>query len=183
MVEQAFGLAGNIQFVNVLVYVSARRDTQSQQISQDGYGGEEKALVKKRDFNSYQKSPKWIDPPIVSSLQPQGVVSTFTHSYVYSNCSKIYNCRARTARRLSIPLWERKNVLGVTTIDFFFLFPFQEFHPHISGMTTLVIRLCSIDASYAPRPDRAAPGSVTANKGKNLSIVPFCWTVLPLFSR
>lgn len=74
MVEQAFGLVGNIQFVNVLVYVSPGHDVQSQQATEQGYGGEEKALIKKRDFNSYQKSPKWTDSPIVSILQSQYAV-------------------------------------------------------------------------------------------------------------
>ena len=67
MVEQAFGLPGNVPFVNVLVYVSPGSDIHQQQNTQDGFGGEEKALVQKRDFNSYQRAPKWIDPPIVSS--------------------------------------------------------------------------------------------------------------------
>ena len=66
MVEQAFGLVGNVPFVNVLVYVSPGHDVRTQQLTEDGYGGEEKVLVKKRDFNSYQQSPKWIDPPMVS---------------------------------------------------------------------------------------------------------------------
>lgn len=67
MVEQAFGFPGNVPFVNVLVYVSPGSDIHQQQNTQDGFGGEEKALVQKRDFNSYQRAPKWIDPPIVSS--------------------------------------------------------------------------------------------------------------------
>ena len=49
-VEQAHGLPNN-SFVNVFVHVSS---------------GAEKALIKHRDFNSYQKFPKWIDPPVVS---------------------------------------------------------------------------------------------------------------------
>ena len=69
MVEQAYGLTGNAQFVNVLVYVSPGSDVHHQRRDQDGYGGEEKALIQKRDFNSYQRSPKWIDPPLVSTLK------------------------------------------------------------------------------------------------------------------
>lgn len=122
MVEQAFSLVGNISFVNVLVYVSPGHDVQSLAVTEEGHGGEEKALIRERDFNSYQKSPKWTGSPVV-------------------------------------------------------------FHPHISDMTTLVIRLCSLDATYTPRADRAAPGSVTVNKGKVLTIVPFGWTVLQLFSK
>lgn len=64
-VEQAFGLP-NTHFVNALVYISPGHDVHGKEATEDGYGGEEKALVKQRDFNSYQKSPKWIDPPIVS---------------------------------------------------------------------------------------------------------------------
>ena len=66
MVEQAFGLPVNVPFVNVLVYVSAGSDVRQHLSTQDGFGGEEKALVQKRDFSSYQRAPKWIDPPIVS---------------------------------------------------------------------------------------------------------------------
>ena len=50
-------------------------------------------------------------------------------------------------------------------------------------MTSLVIRLCSLDASYTPRDDGTGPGSVGVPKGKNLTIVPFAWTVLQLFSK
>ena len=53
----------------------------------------------------------------------------------------------------------------------------------MSDLTTLVIRLCSLDAQYTPRADRAAPGSVTASRGKVMSVVPFGWTVLQLFSK
>lgn len=122
MVEQAYGLTGNAQFVNVLVYVSPGSDVHHQRRDQDGYGGEEKALIQKRDFNSYQRSPKWIDPPLV-------------------------------------------------------------FHPLRSQASALVIRLCSLDASYTPNANRAAPGTVTARKGTVLRILPFAWTVIPLFSK
>lgn len=64
MVEQAFGLP-NTHFVNALLHVSPGRDVQGKEATEEGYGGEEKALVKQRDFNSYQKSPKWIDPFMV----------------------------------------------------------------------------------------------------------------------
>lgn len=65
MVAQAFGLP-NTHFVNALVHVSPGHDVQRKEVTEEGYGGEEKALTKQHDFNSYQKSPKWIDPPIVS---------------------------------------------------------------------------------------------------------------------
>ena len=65
MVEQAFGLP-NTHFVNALVHVSPGHNSQGKEVTEEGYGGEEKALTRRRDFNSYQKSPKWIDPPIVS---------------------------------------------------------------------------------------------------------------------
>jgi len=81
MVEQAFGLVGNIQFVNVLVYVSRGHDVQNQQETEEGYGGEEKELVKKRDFNSYQKSPKWTDSPTVCKRQSQATLSLFILSF------------------------------------------------------------------------------------------------------
>ncbi|XP_015769135.1 PREDICTED: uncharacterized protein LOC107347559 isoform X2 [Acropora digitifera] len=122
MVEQAFGLPGNVPFVNVLVYVSPGSDIHQQQNTQDGFGGEEKALVQKRDFNSYQRAPKWIDPPII-------------------------------------------------------------FKPPISQTSALVIRLCSLDAAYTPNADRAAPGIVTASKGNSLTVTPFSWSVMPLFSK
>ena len=67
MVEQAFGFP-NTHFVNALVHVSPGHDVQGKEVTAEGYGGEEKALTRQRDFNSYQKSPKWIDPPIVSIL-------------------------------------------------------------------------------------------------------------------
>ena len=67
MVEQAFGLP-NTHFVNVLVHVSPGHNVRVKDITEEGYGGEEKALTKQHDFNSYQKSPKWIDPPTVSIL-------------------------------------------------------------------------------------------------------------------
>ncbi|XP_073258638.1 uncharacterized protein [Porites lutea] len=121
-VEQAFGLPGNTSFVNVLVFVSPGQDVQRTEVTEEGHGGEEKALIKTRDFDSYQKSPKWIDSPTV-------------------------------------------------------------FHPHISDLTTLVIRLCSLDAQYTPRADRTAPGSVTASRGRVMSVLPFGWTVLQLFSK
>lgn len=59
----------------------------------------------------------------------------------------------------------------------------QVFHPYRDDMTTLVIRLCSLDASYTPRGDGSGPGSVVAPKGKNLTVVPYAWTVLQLFSK
>ena len=65
MVEQAFGLP-NTHFVNALLHVSPGHDVQDKQATEEGLGGEEKALVKQRDFNSFQKSPKWIDPFMVS---------------------------------------------------------------------------------------------------------------------
>ena len=65
MVEQAFGLP-NMHFVNALLHVSPGHDVQDKQATEEGLGGEEKALVKQRDFNSFQKSPKWIDPFMVS---------------------------------------------------------------------------------------------------------------------
>ena len=40
---------------------------QRTEVTEEGHGGEEKALIKTRDFNSYQKSPKWIDSPTVSN--------------------------------------------------------------------------------------------------------------------
>ena len=66
MVEQAFALVGNISFVNVLVYVSPGHDVQSLAVTEEGHGGEEKALIREHDFNSYQKSPKWTGSPVVS---------------------------------------------------------------------------------------------------------------------
>lgn len=66
-VEQAFGLPGNTSFVNVLVFVSPGQDVQRTEATEEGHGGEEKALIKTRDFNSYQESPKWIDSPTVSN--------------------------------------------------------------------------------------------------------------------
>ena len=66
-VEQAFSLPGNTAFVNVLVFVSPGQDVQRTEVTEEGHGGEEKALIKTRDFNSYQKSPKWIDSPTVSN--------------------------------------------------------------------------------------------------------------------
>ena len=65
MVEQAFGLP-NTHFVNALVHVSPGHDVQGKEVTEEGYGEEEKALTRQRDFNSYQKSPKWIDPLTVS---------------------------------------------------------------------------------------------------------------------
>ena len=70
-VEQAFGLPGNTSFVNVLVFVSPGQDVQRTEATEEGHGGEEKALIKTRDFNSYQKSPKWIDSPTVSNKKNQ----------------------------------------------------------------------------------------------------------------
>ena len=73
-IEQAFGLP-NTLFVNALVNVSPGHDVQGKQATEEGYGGEEKALTRQRDFNSYQKSPKWIDPPTVSILlHPQIII-------------------------------------------------------------------------------------------------------------
>ena len=66
MVEQAFGLPIT-HFVNALVYVSPGHDVQGKELTKEGYGGEEKAFTRQRDSNSYQKSPKWIDPPMVST--------------------------------------------------------------------------------------------------------------------
>lgn len=59
----------------------------------------------------------------------------------------------------------------------------QVFHPYKDDRTTLVIRLCSLDASYTPCVDGAGPGSVVGPKGKTLTLVPFAWTVLQLFSK
>ena len=42
---------------------------QRTEVTEEGHGGEEKALIKTRDFNSYQKSPKWIDSPTVSNIK------------------------------------------------------------------------------------------------------------------
>ena len=70
---------------------------------------------------------------------------------------------------------------AVETSDFYCIV--QVFHPYRDDMTALVIRLCSLDASYIPRVDGQGPGSVAAPKGKHLTIVPFAWTVLQLFSK
>ena len=66
MIEQAFGLP-NTNFVNAIVHVSPGHDVQGKRATEEGHGGEEKALARRRDFNSYQKFPRWIDPPIVST--------------------------------------------------------------------------------------------------------------------
>ena len=83
MVEQAFGLP-NTHFVNTLLHVSPGHDVQDKQATEEGLGGEEKALVKKRDFNSFQKSPKWIDPFMVSIkyLWPF-ILAVMTSQYSY----------------------------------------------------------------------------------------------------
>lgn len=69
----------------------------------------------------------------------------------------------------------------VETIDSYYIV--QVFHPYRDDMTVLVIRLCSLDASYTPGGDGSGPGSVVAPKGKNLTVVPYAWTVLQLFSK
>ena len=51
------------------MHVSPGHDVQGKELTEEGYGGEEKAFTRQRDFSSYQKSPKWIDPPMVSTYQ------------------------------------------------------------------------------------------------------------------
>ena len=55
--------------------MSPGQDVQRTEVTEEGHGGEEKALIKTRDFNSYQKSPKWIDSPTVSNEKKPAVFS------------------------------------------------------------------------------------------------------------
>ena len=74
----------------------------------------------------------------------------------------------------------QKNTTVETSYSYYIT---QVFHPYRDDMTALVIRLCSLDASYTPGADGSGPGSVVTPKGKNLTVVPYAWTVLPLFSK
>ena len=65
--EQAHGLPGAL-FVNAFIHVSPGPQAREARPTDGGYGGEEKALIRHRDFDSPQKSPRWLDSPTVSPV-------------------------------------------------------------------------------------------------------------------
>ncbi|XP_032236502.2 uncharacterized protein LOC116617677 [Nematostella vectensis] len=57
------------------------------------------------------------------------------------------------------------------------------FHPDYDNISSLIIRLYSLDATYEPRLDQQGPGQVTARGGRTPALSPQGWTVVPLFYR
>lgn len=64
-VEQAFGLPDAL-FANALVYINDDHVTRQSSTTTGALPGDEKMVTSARNFDSQQKSPRWLDEPKVN---------------------------------------------------------------------------------------------------------------------